>query len=162
MSKTYHLHRPERDMPDRAAHLEVIRSQRYLTLAACQDNQPYLVSLDYVYEEQANCFYIHTALAGRLQDCIRANPQVWGQIVEDRGYVSGKCTHAYRSVMFEATASLVTDLKLRRRAVEMMIDFYEPPAQAALMKERLGGFGGLEKTNIYRLAVAAMTGKKAP
>ncbi len=162
MGKTYHIHNTKRDMPSRSDQLAVIRSQRYLTLAACQGNQPYLASLDYVYDEQANCFFIHTALAGRLQDYLKANPVVWGQVVEDLGPVPGKCTHAYRSVMFEASAKLLADPAQRRAALEMMIDFYESPADALPLKQRLASLAGLEKTNVYRLSVLAMTGKKAP
>ena len=42
---------------------------------------------------------------------LRANPSVWGQVIEDRGYLPGQCSHAYRSVMFEARAEFVTDLE---------------------------------------------------
>ena len=43
-------------------------------------------------------------------------PCVWGQVVEDRGYLPGQCSHAYRSVMFEARAEFVADLEEKRRA----------------------------------------------
>lgn len=161
-NKTYHPHRMDRDMPARAEHLEVIRSQRYLTMAVCMGNQPYLAAVDYVYDEQANCFYFHTALAGRMQDYLAANPAVWGQIVEDRGYVVGQCTHAYRCVMFEARAELVTAPAERTAALAAMVDFYESAETAPAMKQKLLSSSGMNTTNIYRLRVSAMSGKKAP
>ena len=50
---------------------------------------------------------------------LRANPRVWGQVIEDRGYLPGQCAHAYRSVMFEARAEFVTDLQEKRRALAL-------------------------------------------
>ena len=43
--ETYHLRRIERDMPDRADQLAVLRAQKYLSLGMALDNEPYLVSL---------------------------------------------------------------------------------------------------------------------
>jgi uncharacterized protein len=111
----YHLRRIERDMPDRADQLAVLRTQKFLSLAMARDNQPYLVSLNYAFSEPENCFYVHSAPEGRKIDILRVNPHVWGQVIEDRGYVSGKCSHAYRSVMFEARAEFPTDLGEKRR-----------------------------------------------
>jgi nitroimidazol reductase NimA-like FMN-containing flavoprotein (pyridoxamine 5'-phosphate oxidase superfamily) len=106
MPETYHLRRIERDMPDRADQLAVLRTQKYLSLALARDNQPYLVSLNYGFSEAENCFYVHSAPEGRKLDYLRANPRVWGQVIEDRGYLVGQCSHSYRSVMFEARAEL--------------------------------------------------------
>ena len=90
---------------------------------------------------------------------LRANPYVWGQVIEDRGYLSGQCAHAYRSVMFEARAEFVADLAEKRRALALMILHADPDAAAAL-QERLVTTSDLAQVTVIRLVVVAMGGKQ--
>jgi len=85
VDEQYHLRRIERDMPDRVDQLAVIHGQKYLSLAMACDDFPYLVSLNYAFSEEENCFYVHSAPQGRKIEMLRANPRVWGQVIEDRG-----------------------------------------------------------------------------
>jgi uncharacterized protein len=156
----YHLRRIEKDMPDRAQQLEVLRGRQFLTLAMCRDNRPYLVNFNYIYLEEENCFYVHSAGEGRKLDYLRANPRVWGQVIEDRGYIAGKCSHAYRSVMFEGTAEFVTDEDQMLRALEMMIEQFEPDPRE--LKEKLLGKVDLRKVVVLRIRIEGMSGKQSP
>ncbi|MCR4415052.1 MAG: pyridoxamine 5'-phosphate oxidase family protein [Thermoguttaceae bacterium] len=158
MDETYHLRRVERDMPDRAEQLAVLRAQKYLSLAMCRDNQPYLVSLNYAFSEEEHCFYVHSAPEGRKLDYLRANPKVFGQVIEDRGYVVGKCAHAYRSVMFQARAEFVEAIEEKRRALSQMIDHADP--DPAPLRERLVATSDLKHVVVLRLVIEWMTGKQ--
>lgn len=156
-SDTYHLRRMEREMPDRADQLAVLRGQKFLTLAMAKDNQPYLVSLNYAFSEQENCFYVHCAGEGKKLDYLSANPCVWGQVIEDRGYCVGKCAHSYRSVMFQGQAELVADEQQKRQALSLMIDHVEVDPEP--LKQKLLDQASVQKVTIVRLRVRAMTGK---
>lgn len=145
-------------MPDRADQLAVLRSQRFLSLAMASDNRPYLVSLNYAFSEEENCFYVHSAPEGRKLDFMRANPHVWGQVIEDRGYLVGRCSHAYRSVMFEARAEFVEDREEKRRALALMIDQMDP--DPGPLKQRLIATSDLELVTVLRLSVLSMAGKQ--
>ncbi|MEM2839884.1 MAG: pyridoxamine 5'-phosphate oxidase family protein [Thermoplasmata archaeon] len=105
--------------------MDIVKRQKLLTIAMCRDGEPYLITADYGFDDKDNCFYIHCAKRGKKIDFLRANPRVWGTIVEDLGYVQGECEHHYRSVHFEGKAELVTDLEQKRKALELMIDFLE-------------------------------------
>ncbi|HPM79587.1 MAG TPA: pyridoxamine 5'-phosphate oxidase family protein [Candidatus Anammoximicrobium sp.] len=157
MSETYHLRRVDRDMPDRKDQLAVLRGQKYLSLALAHDNQPYLVSLNYAFSDQENCFYVHSATEGRKIDYLRANPRVWGQVIEDHGYMTGECSHAYRSVMFEARAEFVEDLDEKRRALSLMIDHADPDPEP--LKQKLVATADLKQVLVIRLVVVRMSGK---
>jgi nitroimidazol reductase NimA-like FMN-containing flavoprotein (pyridoxamine 5'-phosphate oxidase superfamily) len=158
MDETYHVRRVERDMPDRSDQLAVLHGQKYLSLAMARDNQPYLVSLNYGFSEAENCFFVHCATEGRKLDFLRANPRVWGQVIEDRGYVSGKCAHAYRSVMFEALAEFVDDPEEKYRALLLMIEYSDPDPQP--MRDRLASTANLDSVLVLRLRVQWMGGKQ--
>lgn len=158
MSEAYHLQRIERDMPDRADQLAVLRGQKYLSLAMARENQPYLVSLNYAFDEQEDCFYVHSAPEGRKLEFMRQNPQVWGQVIEDLGYVSGQCSHAYRSVMFEAQAQFIEDLEQKRHTLALMIDHADSDPEP--LKQRLVATSDLDHVVVLRLAVSWMGGKQ--
>ena len=114
----YHFHHPEKMFTDRAELLEIIGGQRLMTLAMAVDGQPYLITVNYGFDAEANCFYFHCAPEGKKLDYLRANPNVWGQVVENRGYVTGKCDHAYRSVHFAGQVDFLEDEEEKRAALD--------------------------------------------
>jgi len=124
-TKPYHLRRKDKAIKSKTEILEIVKSQKLLTIAMCKDDEPYLITADYGYDEKNNCFFIHCAKRGKKIDHLNANPKVWGTIIEDRGYTQGECEHSYLSVHFEGKARLITDLDKKRRALELMIDFLE-------------------------------------
>ena len=112
----YHFHHPEKMFTDRAELFEIIAGQRLMTLAMAKDGQPYLITVNYGFDAEANCFYFHCAPEGKKLDYLRANPNVWGQVIENRGYVTGKCDHAYRSVHFAGQVDFLEDEEEKRAA----------------------------------------------
>jgi nitroimidazol reductase NimA-like FMN-containing flavoprotein (pyridoxamine 5'-phosphate oxidase superfamily) len=154
-----HPRRIERDMPDPTDQLDVIRKGHWISLAMCLSNDPYLVTLQYAYDEAEQCFYIHCAPEGRKVNILRANPRVWGQITEDHGYVPGKATFHYRSIAFQARAEFVDDLPIKRRSLELLLARYEP--DPAARDRAMAGFRP-ETVTVLRLRVQAMSGKRNP
>ena len=65
----YHLRRIQRDMPDCAEQMAVLHGQKYLSLAMADDNRPYLVSLNYAFSEEENCFYVIVRRKGGRSTC---------------------------------------------------------------------------------------------
>jgi nitroimidazol reductase NimA-like FMN-containing flavoprotein (pyridoxamine 5'-phosphate oxidase superfamily) len=153
----FHFRRPELMIDNQAELLEIIAGQKIMTLALCHDNQPYLVTLDFAYDPSANCFFFHSADHGKKIDYLRANPVVWGQVVEDRGYVVDKCDHAYRSVQFAGRVEFVEDMDEKRRILALMIDRFERDPAAA--KARLLTDLKVSAIMIGRIRVEALTGK---
>jgi uncharacterized protein len=154
----FHFRRPELMIDDPAELLEIIAGQPVMTLALCQDNQPYLVTLDFAYDPGENSFFFHSADHGKKIDTLRANPLVWGQVVEDRGYVVDKCDHAYRSVHFAGRVEFVEDMDEKRRILALMIDRFEPDPVA--VKARLLTELKVSAITIGRIRVEALTGKQ--
>ncbi|MGC9521659.1 MAG: pyridoxamine 5'-phosphate oxidase family protein [Anaerolineae bacterium] len=96
----YHMHKSEREITDPEIIEAVLRQGKYATLALARDGEPYAVTLNYGYDPASRALYFHTATEGLKLRFIEENPAVCGTVVEDRGYVQGKCAHAYRSVVF--------------------------------------------------------------
>lgn len=156
----YHLRRSDKALEDRAELVRILRGQKHVTLALCADNQPYLVTMNHGLDEAEHCLYFHCAPAGKKVDLIRANPQVWGQALEDGGYLDGECDHAYRTVQFQGRAEFVTDVDEKRRALALMIDQLEstpePVKARNLTPENIAG------VCIIRVRLGEMTGKAGP
>jgi nitroimidazol reductase NimA-like FMN-containing flavoprotein (pyridoxamine 5'-phosphate oxidase superfamily) len=74
----YHVRRMDREIKDPAKLERVLKETRYITIALCKDNEPYLVSLIHSYDEDAKCLYFHCASAGKKLDYIKVNPTSLG------------------------------------------------------------------------------------
>ena len=153
----YHFHHPEKMFTDRAALLEVIAGQRLMTLAMALEGQPYLVTVNYGFDPVRDCFYFHCAPEGKKVAYMRANPNVWGQVIEDRGYLIGKCDHAYRSIHFTGRVAFLETEDEKREALTLMIRQLEPDPGPLI--ERLMTRARLAKTAVGRVQVLEMTGK---
>jgi len=106
---SFHVRRKDREIPDSEALKKVLKSTKYVTIALCMDNEPYLVSLSPGYDEKRCCLYFHCADEGKKLVYLKANSKVWGQAVQDYG-VTDECDYAYTSVHFKGAVSLISDL----------------------------------------------------
>jgi len=155
--KIYHLRRSEKAITDPAIIWAIIAEQKVMTLALCKDNVPYLVTVNYGYDQDASRLYFHCAAEGKKMDYLRANPMVWGQIVEDNGYIDGKCDHAFRSVQFQGHVTFVEDVEDKRRVLYLMVDHLESDPEA--VKARLVTDKAVEKVTVGQVHIEAMIGK---
>ena len=158
--ETYHLRRKDKEISSQAEMDEILASQKFMTIAMCKDGEPYLVSLNYGYEPTARVFHFHCAEVGKKLDFLKANPKVWGQVVEDRGYLRGECDHAYRCVMFSGKAEFAEGAEAKRKSLQEMFRQAEgapDSGRLASMDEK-----SLAEVTVGRIAVETMTGKKGP
>jgi nitroimidazol reductase NimA-like FMN-containing flavoprotein (pyridoxamine 5'-phosphate oxidase superfamily) len=156
--ETYHLRRSDRAITDPGVLREMLASQKMMTLALCRDEVPYLVTLNYGYDRANDHLYFHCAGEGKKIDYLDANPNVWGQILEDRGYVVGACDHAFRSVHFKGVVRWVEDIEEKRKALTIMIEHLEPdpePVKRQQIKD-----ASLARVRIGYVEILGMSGKQ--
>lgn len=154
----YHLRRSEKALTDPATLRAIIQAQDYLTLALCKDNIPYLVTLNYGYDTAANCVYFHCASEGKKMDYLRANPNVWGQIIEDHGYRPGHCDHAFRTVQFWGEVTWLTSPEAKRRALDVILAQLEPAPDR--VRQQQVNDAALARVAIGKITFAGMSGKE--
>jgi nitroimidazol reductase NimA-like FMN-containing flavoprotein (pyridoxamine 5'-phosphate oxidase superfamily) len=95
-------------------------------------------------------------------DVIKANPRVCVTVVEDRGYVEGECDHAYRSLILQGEAHLVTDLVEKRRGLELLARKHEPQPETVLARFTGDDDETVRKVGIIRITIEAISGKQGP
>ncbi|MHA1777846.1 MAG: hypothetical protein DRO88_09975 [Promethearchaeia archaeon] len=158
MPKIYHLRRKEKKITENSEIEKIFLDQKVFTLAMCKNNIPYLVTMDYVWDSSEKCFYFHCAAAGKKIDILNSNSNIWGQIVEDLGYIPGECDHAYRSVHFEGKVEFIDEIAIKRKALELMIKKFENDPQP--LYERFLQEKSLKSVKIGKISPKYLTGKK--
>jgi nitroimidazol reductase NimA-like FMN-containing flavoprotein (pyridoxamine 5'-phosphate oxidase superfamily) len=94
-------------------------------------------------------------------EILRANPRVCVTVVEDRGYIQGECDHAFRSLVAEGKAEVVTDLTEKRRALKLLVEKFEHEPEAVLAR-LAGNDETVRKVGIIRIRVESISGKQGP
>ena len=75
----FNVRRKDREITDADALKKVLKSTKYVNIALCMNNEPYLASLSHGYDEAANWLYFHCADEGKKLVYMKANSKVWGK-----------------------------------------------------------------------------------
>jgi nitroimidazol reductase NimA-like FMN-containing flavoprotein (pyridoxamine 5'-phosphate oxidase superfamily) len=153
---SFHVRRKDREITDPAELQQVLKTTKYVTVALCMNDEPYLVALSHGYDQTRNCLYFHCAPEGKKLVYVQTNPHIWGQAVLDFG-VTDECDYAYTSVHFQGTISLITDLTEKKHAMEILVRQTSQNPEEKLSKIKLEK---LAKTTIGRIDITYMSGKK--
>ncbi len=153
------IRRKEKEIENKDEMISIIESVQYITVAMSLNNEPYLVTLSHGYDRENNCIYFHCAQDGKKVDILRENNVVWGQALDDHGYVDGSCDHLYATTQFKGRVSFIEDSKEKRHALSIMIDQLESDPAKVIepqMTEK-----SIKSVNIGRIDIDYMSGKKA-
>jgi nitroimidazol reductase NimA-like FMN-containing flavoprotein (pyridoxamine 5'-phosphate oxidase superfamily) len=72
----FHVRRRDREVTDPEELRRVLRSTKYVTVALCMDDTPYLVSLSHGFDEEHNCLYFHCAPEGKKLVYAKVNAKI--------------------------------------------------------------------------------------
>ncbi len=152
------MQKADREVTDTEWMADILKNGRFVTLSMCLDNEPYIVTLSYGYEDGR--LYIHSAKEGLKLDIIKGNPRVCGTVVEDLGYVHGECSHRYRSVVFWGSMEVIEDIKEKVHGLEVLLEHLEQDP-AAIRNRFLGSKGSYDRINVLKLEIGTMKGKES-
>jgi nitroimidazol reductase NimA-like FMN-containing flavoprotein (pyridoxamine 5'-phosphate oxidase superfamily) len=153
---SFHVRRKDREITNLKEMRQVLKTTKYITIALCMDNEPYLVSLSHGYDEAKNCLYFHCAPEGKKLVYLKANSKVWGQAVLDFG-VTEECDYAYTSVQFSGSFDLIEDLTEKQLAMEVLVRQVSLNPDEKLVKIRPEK---LVSTTMGKIKIEYMSGKK--
>ena len=157
------MRRKDKEITDSEKMKSILESAKFVTIAMCTGNSPYLVTLSHGYDKNRNCIYFHCAKEGKKIEYLKANNNVWGQALKDLGYLKGQCNHLFETVQFQGKVTFLEKVEEKRAALECMIRHLErtPDGNAEVEKaiarinnDRLGD------TNFGRIDIELMTGKQ--
>ena len=155
----YHMNKKEREITGKNVLIDMLRQGKYTTIAMCREDEPYIVTLSYGYDENRNVLYFHCALKGLKLDFINHNPNVCATVIEDKGYKMGECDQAYRSVVFWGKMHIVEDLQEKKHGIDVLLNHleYDP---VKVRERSLKPEEDYENVEILRLDIMEMTGKQ--
>lgn len=139
--------------------LSILTNTKYITIAMCQNDQPYLVTLSHGFDAENNCIYFHCAQEGKKIDILTSNNLVWGQAIEDHGYAEGACDHLYATVQFMGRVTFIGDIEEKERALRIMVHALEPEPEKVIQEQI--SEKSLQRVNIGRIDIGFMSGKKS-
>lgn len=157
--KRFHLRRAEKEISSIEEIFEILSSQRYMTVACCKGDTPYLFTVNYAFDKSNLVLYFHCASIGKKLEFISFNPRVWGEVIEDRGYLPGKCDYNFRSVHFEGESEIVSGEKEKYFALKLLVEQQEPEPENILKNL---SFEQIQRTAIVKIKILGISGKKYP
>lgn len=156
----YHMHKKEREIKDKNVFTEILKNGKFTTIAMCRNNEPYIVTINYGFDETNKTLYFHCAKIGLKIDFIETNPRVCATVIEDKGYKMNECEHAYRTVVFWGYMSVVKNLEEKKHGMDVLLHHLEEnpnPLKKRLLKDD-EAYG---KVGMLKLEIQEITGKEA-
>jgi len=121
----YHFTKTENITTDPKVIENIILKGKYMGLALCRNDEPYIVTLSYGYDREKQVLYCHCAKKGLKLDFIRANRRVCGTVILDGGYIQEECGQPYESIIFRGTAHEVHELEEKKHAMSILLNHLE-------------------------------------
>ncbi|MCE7742700.1 MAG: flavin-nucleotide-binding protein [Candidatus Heimdallarchaeota archaeon] len=153
------MRRKEKAIEDIEELQNILHTVKHITVAMCQDNEPYLVTLSHGYDPKEHCIFFHCASEGKKIDILKENNIVWGQALVDEGYIQGACDHLYATVQFKGKVRFLEDFEEKKAALELMINkLDEKPEEVA---EKQLTEQSVTRVAVGRIDIEYMSGKKS-
>lgn len=122
------------------------------------DGTPYVTPVHFLYQKGA--VYVHGLPAGQKIDNIKADPAVCLTVYEMKGLLldpAGKpcdTNTSYQSVILQGTASLLTDVGVKKTVLEGLVKKYTPALSGRALPENM-----IKGTAVLKIQADATTGK---
>ena len=153
------IRRKEKAIENKEEMIAILEGSKYITIAMCQDDVPYLVTLSHGYDREKSCIYFHCAREGKKVDILTTNSAVWGQAIKDHGYAEGACDHLYATTQFKGSVSFIDDVKEKEHALRIMINSLEPNPELVIEEQITEK--AVKQVHIGRIDIDYMSGKKS-
>lgn len=122
----YHLqNRPNREITSTEEITAILKNGKFAVISMCRDNEPYIVTLSYGYDQEANALYFHTSKVGLKLEFLNRNPLVCATVIEDGGYVQDVCEHVYKTTVFWGSMEIVNDMEERKHGMAVLFNHLE-------------------------------------
>lgn len=155
----YHPKRKKNEILDEEAKLALLKAGNHLTLALCDKDEPYVVTLSYGFDQAHNCLYFHCANKGEKLDFIARNPRACATLIKDNGYLETKCDHDYESLVIRGGIHVVAGLEEKKHGLQVLLDHLEKDPRP-IFERNIKDDSSYNGVTILRLDLDSVIGKK--
>ena len=151
------MRRSDREISDPRQIDYILQRGTVCRLAMCSSDRPYVVPLCYGFK--GHSLYFHSAASGKKTAILKENHEVCFEVtIEQRlqpARAACKWGMHYQSVIGYGKVSFILDPPAKKRALDIILAHYGdlPPSYSD---------AALEKTMVFKVDVAKMTGKQSP
>lgn len=156
------MRRKDREVTDRSVMLQIIDECEIIRLGLSDGDFPYIVPVNFAYtaSDDAVCFYIHGAMAGRKYELLTRNPYCSFEMdipLEMDCMVKEKdVTMRYKSVMGKCRAEFLEGEAKQKAIDEVIMARHEETKHFVYNKD------AVKRTAVVKLTVLEMTAKVNP
>lgn len=155
----YHPRRKRNEILDEEEKKNLLRWGNHVTIALCDNDEPYIVTMSYGYDSKWNVLYFHCANKGDKLDFIRRNPQVCATLIKDNGYMDTKCDHDYETLVIRGKLSIIGELEEKKHALRILLDHLERDPQP-IFDRNIQDDTSYNTVTMLRLDMESVIGKK--
>ncbi len=152
------MQKKEREILDKIILSEIMKNGKFSTISMCRNDEPYIATLSYGFDEINNCLYFHSAQKGLKLEYLKENQKVCGTILEDLGYIKSDCSHKYRSIVFWGDMTIVENLDEKKHAFDILLNQLEDNP-SKVKKRFFKSEESYKNTCILKLDINLITGK---
>jgi nitroimidazol reductase NimA-like FMN-containing flavoprotein (pyridoxamine 5'-phosphate oxidase superfamily) len=142
---------------------DMLKRAPYGMLATCRDDQPFIHTSLFVFDEAARALYIHSALDCRRRSNLEANPRFCFSVTDMGRLLPGSAAMdfgvEYKGVVVFGKAVIVTDEEEARRGLQMLLDKYFPHLKPGVDYNDIAP-EEIAITSVYRLEIEQWSGKE--
>jgi uncharacterized protein len=146
--------------------IEILKETEYGTLALCNNNIPYSVPMNFVYDEDT--VYFHGSKKGRKMEFMRENSIASLSVVEPFSMIQSyfsttdnmacPATHFFKSVSCDGNIEIVSDYDEKVKALRLLMEKLQPeghyiPLDNEVYKKMINA------TEVFKLVITSMRGK---
>ena len=153
----YHMRRQDRQLNEEDLAV-ILKAGKFAVISLCKDNQPYIVTLSYGYDEKNDSLYFHCAKEGTKIDYLSANSKVAATVVEDLGYIQNECSHVFRSVVLFGELTVVNEMENMKHGMEVLLNHLEEDP-TIVKGNHLKDDSAYAKISMLKLKIEHKTGK---
>lgn len=154
----YHMRRKDREIKSKAEIMNLLSQGKFIVLALCKNNEPYIVTLSYGFDKDKMAIYLHCAAEGLKLDFIRENPKVCASVIFDNGYILNECGHKYSTIVIRGQITIVKELEEKKNGIRIIMEQLEDNPKPIIDKN-LTNDNVYNKITVLRLDIEECTGK---
>jgi nitroimidazol reductase NimA-like FMN-containing flavoprotein (pyridoxamine 5'-phosphate oxidase superfamily) len=152
------MQKSELEITSKSEQIEILKNGKYTSIALCNNNEPYIITLTYGYDPDAHALYFHTGTKGLKLELLESNSRVCATVIEDHGYKMTECEQHYRSLVFWGKLVKVDGLEEKKHGMQVLLNHLEDEPES-IKKRLLYEDSRYNKFAILRLDIGEMTGK---
>lgn len=155
----YHPRRKRNEILGEDEKLALLKAANHLTVALCDNDVPYIVTMSYGFDGEHAALYFHCANKGDKLDYIRRNSRACATVIKDNGYLDAKCDHDYETLVIRGTMLVVDDIAEKKHALQIILNHLEKDP-LPIFERNIKDDHSYDGVTILRMQIESIIGKK--